>query len=158
MNSESDMHRELEEVNRQLRAVEVEIDRMTKEIVKLDERVLAAEREALAERTEPGQDTVEIIPTRELRDALTRRDQNLGALEKLNRRKREIEERAQKLHLNHLETTLLQETRRFTALERREEELGMELETVRAEKAKVQQRKEDLALELARLSEAPSEG
>lgn len=157
MSLDDSPNREVQEATRQLRAVEVEIQRLAKEYTVLDEQVRAADQKNFEEQTRLGKDPVDILPSKELKEALSRRDQNLRSIEKLNQKKRAAEERLRSLQTALLETALVDVSRRVNHLKRREEELQTELQTVAEEIQKLEFKKEELALELARQSAPAAE-
>lgn len=152
MSREESPNREIQEATRQLRAVEVEVQRLAKEFTFLDEQVRAADQKNYEEQTRLGKDPVDILPSKELKEALSRRDQNLRSIEKLNQKKRDVEARLHTLQTVHLEAALIDVAGKVNLLKRREEELQAEIETVREEIQKLEIRKEELAVELARQS------
>lgn len=152
MSLDDSPNREVQEATRQLRAVEVEVQRLAKEFTFLDEQVRAADQKNFEEQTRLGKDPVDILPSKELKEALSRRDQNLRSIEKLNQKKRDVEVRLHALQTAHLEAALIDVAGKVNLLKRREEELQAEIETVKEEIQKLEIRKEELAVDLARQS------
>ncbi|MCA9412163.1 MAG: hypothetical protein KC931_08780 [Candidatus Omnitrophica bacterium] len=153
MEANQTKRKELEEVERQLRSVDIELERMVKEIPNFEERVRIAEQKNLEEQTKKGIDPVNVQPSKDQRLATTTLEQAQKAIEKFQQRKRELRGKIETLQVSLLEEDLIHLSRLHAKLKEREGELESELEEVRSELAQVAEKKEALALKIAEQSQ-----
>ena len=147
-NEEAHRH-ELEEAQRQLRAVEVEIERLSEQVPGLEEKLRLAEQKNIDEQTKKGVDPLDVQPSKEVLQARRALEENGRVIEKFTNRKTEILVRIENLQVTLLEDELIRQTKLFAKLKEREMLLEEELKTVQEEIAKVEKKKEEIALRVA---------
>jgi len=150
MEKEETLRKELQETERQLRAVEVEIERMAQQIPTLEERVRFAEQKNVQEQTKMGIDAINVQPSKEVREANNALEESGKVLEKLTRKKGDVLARIESIEVSLLETELVHYSRLFATLKEQEVQLEEELKLLRHEIEKAEKKKEEIALQVAR--------